>query len=153
MVHKNAPVTRGHRRSLVYYTHQLAISRFLVSIHKSLTNVKQAPDYMLKSEPYVRLLQVCGYTGVVIELPNLEILYLARPRFLISFDFTGVNEWRETVGGTGWFLALNIFFGAIYVGLLALVSYKFIRKVRATGFVLNISFVYLFFQAVFCSCK
>jgi hypothetical protein len=44
MVHKNAPVTRGHRRSLVYYTHQLAISRFLVSIHKSLTNVKQAPD-------------------------------------------------------------------------------------------------------------
>jgi hypothetical protein len=45
MVHKNAPVTRGHRRSLVYYTHQLAISRFLVSIHKSLTNVKQERQY------------------------------------------------------------------------------------------------------------
>lgn len=60
------------------------------------------------------------------------------------------SEFHALVFNTGWFIALNIFFGLVYLFLLGLVIRKFVLKVRASGFILNISFVYLAFQAVFC---
>jgi hypothetical protein len=60
------------------------------------------------------------------------------------------SEFHALVFNTGWFIALNIFFGLVYLFLLGLVIRKFVLKVRTSGFILNISFVYLAFQAVFC---
>lgn len=45
LLHKNAPVLTGHRQSLVFYTHQLAVSRYLMSVNKELKSTKDALDY------------------------------------------------------------------------------------------------------------
>lgn len=66
---------------------------------------------------------------------------------------TGYSDWHVLIFDTPWFLALNIFFAAAYLGLLGLVIRKFVLKVKRSGFVWNIGFVYLMFQSVFCARK
>jgi ABC-type uncharacterized transport system fused permease/ATPase subunit len=90
--------------------------------------------------------------AVVISTPDyFMLLEVAKTAPFITLEITpGVSEWHQTVGITGWFITVNILFGLFYLSLLALVLYKFVRKIKATGFMWNISFVYLFFQAIFC---
>lgn len=89
---------------------------------------------------------------VVIALPEYMMLAdMLEELPYVTLEITpGANEWMETVGNTWWFLMSNIIFGLFYLGLLGLLIYKFVVKVKATGFMWNISFVYLLFQTVFC---
>lgn len=62
----------------------------------------------------------------------------------------GISNWHEEIFNSGWFITLNVVFSLAYLGLLVHVIIKFVKKVNYSGFHINISFVYLIFQGIFC---